>query len=371
MHAHTDENPLDLANPELSAFHRTPSDTVAGYRYQIADMAQMHDAIRRFDYEHEDRRDMIAQKEAALVLSGIYQSLARFMADFGTDYDIERLLEGQCHLAHRNVTRLRNQISDAIAKVKECESAQDGSEVLDSQLQQEQDRCFTLEQSEEAWERMLDAAVTTYTDVMGSVWAPTTGTDKRLHTLTATVFAGNDWIARRQRTESQANFAAGTPIIVTGGRKFTDATTIFRTLDSARKKHPDMILVHGGAEGADRIAGAWARQKNVTQVVYKPDWTIGKAAGYRRNEKMLAEARPAGVIAFPGDKGTKHMIEIATAAKVNVWRPVNGKPAPAKAAADTPAPRRVIKRIGGGWFQLPDGRKIQGKDAAIAEARAA
>ena len=65
------------------------------------------------------------------------------------------------------------------------------------------------------------------------------------------------------------------------------------------------------------------------------------------------------------------MTEIATSAKVPVWRPVAAKPKKPEAAPAKTETRRVIRRVGGGWYLLPDGRKIQGKDAAIAAARAA
>ena len=39
-----------------------------------------------------------------------------------------------------------------------------------------------------------------------------------------------------------------------------------------------------------------------------------------RNQKMLNEGKPDGVLAFPGGKGTENMIELATRSKVKVRR---------------------------------------------------
>ena len=63
---------------------------------------------------------------------------------------------------------------------------------------------------------------------------------------------------------------------------------------------PDIILVHGGGPGVERIAAKWADTNGVHQVVCKPDWNAhGRAAPFRRNDELL-NLLPKGVIAFPG-----------------------------------------------------------------------
>ncbi len=47
----------------------------------------------------------------------------------------------------------------------------------------------------------------------------------------------------------------------------------------------------------------------------------GRAAGPIRNEEMLFLGRPDGVLAMPGDKGTRHMVDIASREGVPVWAP--------------------------------------------------
>ena len=93
------------------------------------------------------------------------------------------------------------------------------------------------------------------------------------------------------------------------------------------------ILIHGDADGADRIAGTVAEKllgwpKNHIYAV-PAEWTkFGHAAGNIRNGKMLEKGKPDIVLAFHpnlwGDgegersKGTKHMVMIACAADVPV-----------------------------------------------------
>jgi len=50
--------------------------------------------------------------------------------------------------------------------------------------------------------------------------------------------------------------------------------------------------------------------------------THGKKAGILRNIYMLENSKPDTVLAFPGGKGTAHMIKISKAAGVSVIQPV-------------------------------------------------
>ncbi len=53
-------------------------------------------------------------------------------------------------------------------------------------------------------------------------------------------------------------------------------------------------------KGAERIASAWADNRKVPRVAFKPDWTRhAKAAPFKRNDAML-EVLPVGVIVLPG-----------------------------------------------------------------------
>jgi hypothetical protein len=120
-------------------------------------------------------------------------------------------------------------------------------------------------------------------------------------------------------------------VLVTGGRDYGRKWTgtqwdenerqidrLFGVLDKALRaatlagKH--FALVHGGAQGADSLAGLWAsmRKDSVTVRVYEADWkTHGRRAGPIRNKQMLDEGKPHAVIAFPGGAGTANMIKLA------------------------------------------------------------
>ena len=115
---------------------------------------------------------------------------------------------------------------------------------------------------------------------------------------------------------------SGLRILVCGGRDYSDSRAVYRALDRIRAERGIAVLIHGAARGADSIAARWAEQENVATLAFPADWEQhGRAAGPKRNQQMLDEGRPDGVVAFPGGVGTADMVRRAQAAGIGVWRP--------------------------------------------------
>jgi hypothetical protein len=108
-------------------------------------------------------------------------------------------------------------------------------------------------------------------------------------------------------------------VLVCGGRRFADRALLEAVLDRLHRARPFAVLIEGDAQGADRMAGAWAEARGIDRLVFKADWDrLGAKAGPTRNRQMLAEGKPDLVVAFPGRHGTAHMMRIARAAGVEV-----------------------------------------------------
>ena len=109
-------------------------------------------------------------------------------------------------------------------------------------------------------------------------------------------------------------------IIVTGGRHYHDRAFLFNTLDTLYAECRGIsFIIHGGAIGADTLAGEWARARGVLELVYPADWArYGVASGPIRNREMLYEHSEALVVAFPGGRGTKNCVETARKLKMKV-----------------------------------------------------
>ena len=112
-------------------------------------------------------------------------------------------------------------------------------------------------------------------------------------------------------------------VLVCGGRRFQRKDVVFHALDVLDKQRgPFATIIHGGAQGADQLGGLWALMRDRAERIYQADWERhGKAAGPKRNLRMLLEGDPDLVIAFPGGKGTAHMKAIARKAGKEVIEP--------------------------------------------------
>lgn len=107
-------------------------------------------------------------------------------------------------------------------------------------------------------------------------------------------------------------------VLVCGGRDYEDWKTGFLVLNAIHEKRRITHVIHGGANGADHLADLWARERRIPTTVFPANWNAhGKAAGPIRNKLMLLE-NPALVVAFPGGRGTAHMVGIAKQAGIEV-----------------------------------------------------
>lgn len=108
-------------------------------------------------------------------------------------------------------------------------------------------------------------------------------------------------------------------LLVCGGRDFRNWNKLCDTLDGVRI-HRGFIshVIHGGARGADELAGDWARMRAIQEVICPANWNLqGKSAGHIRNQAMLG-LLPDLVVAFPGGRGTESMKRLARGSEVEV-----------------------------------------------------
>lgn len=111
--------------------------------------------------------------------------------------------------------------------------------------------------------------------------------------------------------------------LVCGGRGFADKAGLAAALDRLHVKVGIYKIIAGAARGADRLATNWAADRGIAWQEYPADWdNHGKAAGPIRNQQMLDEGKPEGVVAFPGGTGTADMVKRARKAGLSVWEPM-------------------------------------------------
>lgn len=101
--------------------------------------------------------------------------------------------------------------------------------------------------------------------------------------------------------------------LVTGSRDFTDRAFVHDKLDHLHIHAAPVILIHGGARGADHFAHEWAlSNRGIYEIEMPAKWDLlGKGAGSARNSAMV-ELMPDRVLAFfkvgAANIGTKNMV---------------------------------------------------------------
>lgn len=103
-------------------------------------------------------------------------------------------------------------------------------------------------------------------------------------------------------------------VLVCGGTDYTNRFKLIDTLAFFHRNYGFTELIHGGAEGADTMAGEWAKNNNIQVFKYKANWIKHSlSAGPIRNQEMLDKEKPDLVIAFPSptSRGTYDLIRRA------------------------------------------------------------
>lgn len=117
-------------------------------------------------------------------------------------------------------------------------------------------------------------------------------------------------------------------IIVAGGRNFENYTLLKFKLNKILKTCSDITIIEGGAQGADRLARKYAKEKGYKYKTFEANWNdlhstnclvkvnkqgfeYNALAGHNRN-LLMADNGVALVAFWDGQStGTKDMIEIA------------------------------------------------------------
>lgn len=105
-------------------------------------------------------------------------------------------------------------------------------------------------------------------------------------------------------------------LIIAGGRTYSDFKQVEASFLAYLEEHKltseEILIVSGGASGADRLGEQLSKKHGMAVEVFPADWKKnGKAAGPIRNKEMAIFAD--GLLAFwdGASRGTKSMITLA------------------------------------------------------------
>lgn len=105
--------------------------------------------------------------------------------------------------------------------------------------------------------------------------------------------------------------------VVVGSRSFANYEFLAAKLDTLLKNQSRVVIISGGARGTDSLAERYAKERNLTLIVFSAKWKeLGKMAGLIRNREMhefAAKMSKRGCVAFWDGKsrGTQHSIKVA------------------------------------------------------------
>jgi hypothetical protein len=107
-------------------------------------------------------------------------------------------------------------------------------------------------------------------------------------------------------------------IAVVGSRTWSDVEAIESLLDRALGTYgEELVIVSGGAKGADTIGERWARRNQVPTLIHLPFWDRhGRKAGFVRNQHIVRDAELVIAFRVPGSKGTQLTIDLALKAGI-------------------------------------------------------
>ena len=183
----------------------------------------------------------------------------------------------------RDADKARDQLSGLLRDF-------DGSEVLDTEMQEATRKARMADVASLAMEIVRDAAAASFTVQTGEVWSPWKGSVRGSRTTAAQIEARDALRATKARKHA-ATYPGATIVAFRAAPQADTADDAGRSFDALNWAHgqwPDMALATTGAKGGEKLAIKWAKQKNVTLVLARADFDRhGRAAPFRVNDEML------------------------------------------------------------------------------------
>ena len=110
-------------------------------------------------------------------------------------------------------------------------------------------------------------------------------------------------------------------VAVIGSRDFNDRDRLFAELDALQKAEGAfLVIVSGGAKGADSLAAEYAKERDIVLYVIEPDWQrYGRGAGVVRNAEIVRQADVVAAFWDGKSRGTKSSLDLARKANKPVF----------------------------------------------------
>jgi len=111
-------------------------------------------------------------------------------------------------------------------------------------------------------------------------------------------------------------------VLVCGGRHFAMRAEMYADMKkfALGQEERYSLIINGSASGADYLATQFAQLHGIPLALFPAPWLHhGKKAGVLRNGWMLEFGQPDHVLAYPGGRGTRDMMQRAISSGVPAW----------------------------------------------------
>lgn len=195
--------------------------------------------------------------------------------------------------------RIAKREDDASKKLGEMARTYDPSEIYAVELEDTQLLAQTLFDCREAMECMRDYAGEIFRVETGRPFSTVRGS-RASSALTASQIDARDFLAARNQQRREKHAPEGPMVIFSGGTDWFDHELLWEALDDAHKRIPTMVLATTAQhKGCDQIAHAWAASRGVKTVRFTLNRSLGKRAGFVRNEQLV-NLKPVHAIVCEG-----------------------------------------------------------------------
>jgi len=271
--------------------------------------------------DEPDPRSLPEGQTLANAVGDLFEALISSLGDTRLEPDLDSLLWSSVHLFHKASERIMRELDDNEQAQYRLQREQDGSEVKSYELERLISEGKSLIERRDAFELMRDQASHHYAEATGDLWRPKSGSMVSHKHMTSALIDSRDFLNAQKQLKTSLLVPQGVRIAFSGGLDYNEYTRIWDTLDKTLAKHPDMVLLHGGAvKGAELIAAKWADNRKISHIAFKPDWhKHAKAAPFKRNDQML-ESLPIGVLIFPGSGIQDNLADKAKKLGIPVWK---------------------------------------------------
>lgn len=263
-------------------------------------------------------------QQACNGIAEMLEMIHSLFADSSLEIDIEGMLWQLVQVFHRQAMQCERDSDRNGMQQQALQQEQDGSEVKAVSLEKAVSMGEFLQERQHFFESLRDHAAETYEGLTGKAWLPRSGSRNNRPVMNAAIVDSRAFLKAKQQARQQQNLPEGVRIIVAGGKR-ADQQQVWSILDKVKAKHQQMVLLHGGGDGAEHLAALWAKNRQVAQVVFRPQWKQhGRAAPFKRNDAMLQQS-PQGVVVIAPDNGIhQQLMRNARSQAISVLELKNG-----------------------------------------------